>query len=157
MDADAAPAERLRFRYGLPLRIAVLVFAIGLGLVAHHFLSEYLWQLEELSETDVLQARASLAFVLEIASVVVFGMTGSIGISLALSMRRSLQQERFPVSDIWSWGSRRPVVTGPRSRSLARFGLALAITLILASIAGGALTWYMAAVLRACRAGVITA
>lgn len=154
---DAAPAERLRFRYGLPFRIAAVAGAVALGLVAHQLLSAHLWKIQELSRTDVLQARAALALVLEIASVVVFGLTGSIGVTLLISMRKSLAQQRFPVSDLWSWGSRRTPVTGPRARALARAGMALAIALILASCAGGALTWYMAVVLRACRAGVITA
>ncbi len=152
---DAAPAERIRLRYGLPLRFAVVAAAIALGLVAQHVLSAYLWQIEELSETNLLEARASLARVLEVASVVVFGLTGSLGVTLFLAMRRSLALARFPVSDLWSFGSRRQPTLGPQARAWARAGMALAIALILASAAGGALGWYMAAVLRACRSGVI--
>lgn len=154
---DASRTETARFRPGLRFRVAVVLGAIALGLVAQQLLSEYLWKIHELSRTDLLQARAALARVLEIASVVVFGLTGSVGVAMLRSARRSLALERFPVSDLWSWGSRRAPVTGPRALALARVGLALAIALILASCAGGALTWYMAAVLRACRAGVINA
>ncbi len=154
---DPAPAERLHFRNSLPVRVGAVVAAVVLGLVAHYLLTAHLLRIQELSQTDLLQARAALARVLEVASVVVFGLTGSIGVSLLVSMRKSLAQQRFPASDLWSWGSRRQAVTGPRSRALARFGMALAIALILASCAGGALTWYVASVLRACRAGVLTA
>src|SRR5262245_4502723 len=152
---DAAPDERVHSRYGLALRLAVMAGAVALGLLAQHWLSAYLWEIEELSQTDLLAARASLARVLEVASVVVFGLTGSIGVTLFRSMRRSLALERFPVSDLWSFGSRRQPSIGPQARSWARAGMALAIALILASCAGGALGWYIAAVLRACRTGVI--
>ena len=154
---NAAPAEPLRSRYVLQVRIAAVIAAVVLGLVAQRLLSTYLWQIQELAETNVLQARAALALVLEIASVVVFGLTGSVGVGILFSSRRSLALEQFPVSDLWSFGSRRRPVTGPRARRLAQLGIALAVLLILASCAGGALTWYIAAVLRACRAGVITA
>jgi hypothetical protein len=154
---NVAPAETVRARHGLPLRLAVIVAAIALGLVAQHLLAEYLWQIEELSQTNLLEARALLARVLEVASVVVFGLTASLGVTLLVSMRRSFALARFPVSDLWSFGSRRQPVDGPQARAWARVGMALAIALILASCAGGALSWYIAAVLRACRAGVVTA
>ena len=153
---NAAPAERPPPRLGLPLRIAVVIGAIGLGLVAQQLLLTYLWQIEELSETDLLGARAALARVLEVGSVLLFGLTGSLGVTLLVTLRRGLLLDRFPVSDLWSFGSRRSP-SGPGSRTRMRVGIALAIALILASCAGGALTWYIAAVLRACRAGVMSA
>jgi hypothetical protein len=94
-----------------------------------------------------------LARVFQVASVVVFGLTGALGVTVTLSCRRSLAREEFPPPGLWSWGARR-VVTGAAARRLARIGMGLGITLALASAAGGGLLWYMAAVLRACRAGV---
>jgi hypothetical protein len=146
--------QPIPFRSGVRMRLLVLAGAVAVGLVAQQLVVAHLVRIEELSRIDMLQARADLALVLEIASVAVFGMTGSVGVSLLITLRRSLALEQFPPPGMWSWGTARRTVTGRAARVYARFGMVLAIVLILASCAGGALTWYMASVLRACRAGV---
>jgi hypothetical protein len=140
-------------RRSLAVRLAVLALAVAVGLALQHVLSEYLERIQTLSQTNMLEARAALARVFELAAVAVFGLTGMIGVLVTLSSRRSLALERFPAPGPLSWGTRR-VFTGPPARKLARVGIGLGITLVLASAAGAGLMWYMAAVLRACRAGV---
>ena len=140
-------------RRSLVARLVVLAGAIAIGLVLQHLLTAYLERIQTLSRTNLLEARAALARVFEVAGVAVFGLTGGLGVGILLSCRRSLALEQFPPPGVWSWGSRR-VVTGPPARDLARIGMGLGITLVLASAAAGGLMWYIAAVLRACRAGV---
>jgi hypothetical protein len=140
-------------RRALVLRLVVLAAAIGAGLVLQHLLSRRLEELDTLARTDVLRARAELATLLQVIAVLVFGLTGALGVSLVVSCRRAVAAERFPPPGLWSWGARR-VVSGPAARRLAQLGLALGVLLFAASAAGGGLLWYMAAVVRACRAGV---
>jgi hypothetical protein len=135
-------------------RLTAVVVAVALGLVLQQVLMAWLASIDALAKTDLLGARAQLASIFEIASVSVFGLTGAVGVTIVLSCRRSLALEQFPPPGRWSWGNRRAVVTGPRARSLAQVGIVLGVTLVLASAAGGGLMWYMAVVLRACRAGV---
>jgi hypothetical protein len=153
---EAAPIPAGLALRALLVRLAIVAAAIAAGLALQHVLSARLARIDALARTDLLAARAELARIFEIASVAVFGLTGTIGVMIVLSCRRSLALQQFPPPGRWSWGSARAVVTGPRARSLARVGIVLGVTLVLASAAGGGLMWYMAAVLRACRAGVST-
>jgi hypothetical protein len=151
---EAAPISTRPARRALLARLAALVVAVGLGLVLQNVLTARLASIDALAKTDLLAARAQLARVFEIAGVCVFGLTGAIGVMVISSSRRSLALEQFPPPGRWSWGSRRAVLTGKRARTFAQVGIGLGVTLVLASAAGGGLLWYMAAVLRACRAGV---
>ena len=151
---EAAPTPAGSALRALLVRLAIVASAIAAGLALQHVLSARLASIDALAKTDLLAARAELARIFEIASVAVFGLTGAVGVMIVLSCRRSLALQQFPPPGRWSWGSARAVVTGPRARSLARVGMALGVTLVLASAAGGGLMWYMAQVLRACRAGV---
>jgi hypothetical protein len=119
----------------LGLRLAVLVAAIAVGLLLQHLLALRLAALDDLARTDLLRARAELASLMQGIAVLVFGLTGGLGVGIVLS-------------------SRRRVVTAPAARRLAQIGIALGVLLVAASAAGGGLLWYMAAVVRACRAGV---
>jgi hypothetical protein len=130
---------------------ATLALAVGLGLPLQHVLQIRLGQIQALASHDVLRARAELAGMLHAVAIGVFGFTGALGIALFMANRRAHREERFPPSGVWSWHSQR-VVTGPRARTLARAAMALASLLVLLSIAGAGLTWYVASVLLACRA-----
>ncbi|MFI5316474.1 MAG: hypothetical protein ACHQ6T_12295 [Myxococcota bacterium] len=145
---SAAPARR-----GLLTRLGVLAGAVAVGVALQRLLAAHLQSIQDLSRTDMLAARAELARLFELASVCVFGLTGALGVGIVLSSRRSLALLQFPPPGAWSWGSRR-VVTGLPARKMALAGVGLGVTLVLASAAGGGLLWYMATVLRACRAGV---
>ena len=140
-------------RRALLVRLGVLAGAICLGLVLQHLLALRLEELDALARTDVLRARAELATLMQVIAVLVFGLTAALGVSLVVSCRRAVAEERFPPPGVWSWGARR-VVSGAAARRLARLGVALGALLFAASAAGGGLLWYMAAVVRACRAGV---
>ncbi len=137
----------------LALRLAVLAGAIGLGLWLQHVLALRLESLDELAKTDVLRARAELATLMQVIAVVVFGLTAALGVSIVVSCRRAAAEERFPPPGVWSWGTRR-VLSGPAARRFAHVGIGLGALLFAASAAGGGLLWYMAAIVRACRAGV---
>jgi hypothetical protein len=134
-------------------RLAVLAVAVALGLGLQHALELRLEALDELAKTDVLRARAELATLLQVIAVLVFGLTATLGVSIAVSCRHAITEERFPPPGVWSWGSRR-VMTGPAARRMAQIGVGLGAALFAASAAGGGLLWYMAVVVRACRAGV---
>ena len=108
-------------------------------------------EIQALASHDVIRARAELAGILRAVAVGVFGSTGALGVAIFASGRRALREERFPPSGVWSWGAPR-IVTGPRARTMARAAMGLALALVLLSLAGGALTWYIASVLLACRA-----
>jgi hypothetical protein len=130
---------------------ATLALAVVLGLALQHVLRERLDEIQALARHDVIRARAELAGILRAVAVGVFGSTGALGIAIFASGRRAVREERFPPSGVWSWGSAR-IVTGPRARAMARAAMGLALALVLLSFAGGALTWYIASVLLACRA-----
>jgi len=149
---EVAP-QGIASRRTLALRLGVLCGAVALGLVGQQMLGAHLVQIETLSRTDLLGARAELARVLEVSSVVVFGLTGGVGVALLASLRRGLALGQFPPPGLLSWGARQRL-TGSHAALFTRVGMALALTLVLASCAGGALVWHMAAVLRACRSGV---
>jgi hypothetical protein len=137
----------------LLLRLVVLAGAVGVGLWLQRVLMLRLEALDELAKTDVLRARAELATLLQVLAVLVFGLTAALGASIAVSCRRAIAEERFPPPGVWSWGSRR-VMTGPAARRMAQIGVGLGAAIFAASAAGGGLLWYMAVVVRACRAGV---
>ena len=130
---------------------AAVALAVLLGLALQHVLRTRLDEIQSLASHDVIRARAELAGILQIVAVGVFGTTGALGVAIFLSSRRAFWEERFPPSGAWSWSAPR-VVTGPQARRMARIGMGLALVLVLASLAGATLTWYMAGVLLACRA-----
>lgn len=125
METPALPSGSKRA--ALARRLLLLSGAIVLGLVLQNALRARLDEIADLSNRDVLAARAELALVFRVVGTLVFGVTGALGFSLALSGRRASE---------------------PR----ARLGLGLGVALVAASLAGLGLIWYMAAVLDACRA-----
>lgn len=141
-------------RRALLARLGLVAVAVVAGLALQSLLSAQLAGIDARAKTDLLGARAELARIFEIASVAVFGLTGALGVVIVLACRRSLALLEFPPPGAFSWGSGRAVLTGPRARNAAWVGIALGVALALASAAGGGLLWYMAQVLRACRAGV---
>lgn len=146
----ARPLPNPARRYALT-RLLVLAAAVALGLLLQGVLTARLEALEELAKRDVLAARATLAAWLRIGGAALFGSTGAVGISIGFSSCRAIGEGRFPPSGIWSFGAAR-VVEGPQARTFGSIGIALGALLFLASAAAAALTWYMAAVLLACRA-----
>ena len=130
---------------------ATLALAVVVGLALQHVLRARLDEIQALASHDVIRARAELAGILRAVAVGVFGSTGALGIAIFASGRRGLREDRFPPSGVWSWRAGR-IVTGARARTMARAAVGLGLALVLLSFAGGALTWYMASVLLACRA-----
>jgi hypothetical protein len=130
---------------------ATLALAVLLGLALQHVLRARLDEIQALASHDVIRARAELAGILRGVAVAVFGSTGALGVAIFAAGRRAFREERFPPPGPWSWGARR-VVTGPRARAMARAAMGLALALVLLSAAGGALVWFIASVLLACRA-----
>jgi hypothetical protein len=150
----AAPDVQIarRPRAWLPLALA-LVVACGLGLGLQHVVAGRLDEIEALAQHDVIRARAELAQILRIVAVGLFGMTGALGVAMLVSGRRASIEGRFPPSGVFSWSARR-VLSGDPARSMARASIVLGALLVACSLAGAALTWHMASVLLACRAGV---
>jgi len=151
---DAPPVQRQIDWRSLALRLAVLGLAVALGLGLERLLAARLEELDALghrSYADLLLARAQLATLLQQVAVGVFGLTAALGVGVIAACRRSLALELFPPPGSWSWGGRRKVA-GRQAVLAARIGLGLGVALVLASAAGGGLLWYVAAVVRACRA-----
>jgi hypothetical protein len=130
---------------------AALAAVLALGLLAEQLVTARLAEIQALSETDMIRARAELAGLLRVGSACLFGLTGAAGLSIVLSSGRALAEGRFPPSGIWSWGAVH-VVTGPRARTFARVCRILGALVIALSAAAAALAWHMASVLLACRA-----
>lgn len=128
-----------------------LAIAVALGLALQQVLRSRLDEIQTLAAHDVIRARAELAGIFRGVAALVFGTTGALGIAIFASGRRALREERFPPPGPWGWGAVR-VVSGARARSMARAAMALAVALFVLSIAGAALSWYVASVLLACRA-----
>ena len=119
----ASPAPTLRFRLLVP-RLALLAFAVALGLILQRVVAGRLEEIQALASEDVLRARAELAALLRIGGASLFGFVAATGLAIGASARRTR----------------------------ARAGLVLGAILIACSAAGGGLVWYMASVLLACRA-----
>lgn len=132
-------------------RALTLAGALALGLLLQHGLAARLEALQSLAREEPVRARAELAFLLRVVGSGVFGFTGVLGMAMIEACRRAIEAERFPPPGAWSWSAAR-IVTGPRARRLALAAMGVAVTLVACSIAGGALTWHMAARLLACRA-----
>jgi hypothetical protein len=152
MQVEQSPGRPMR--RALAGRLVVLAAAVAAGLALQHVLAERLASIDALSKRDMLAARAELAQLFQIASVSVFGLTGALGVTIVLASRKAVALQQFPPPGRLSWGGARAIVSGPRAVTLARVGMGLGATLVVASAAGGGLMWYMALVLRACRAGV---
>ena len=148
------PAQIDLSRRNKLVRVGLVLVAVAIGLVLQEVVASHLAAIEERSHTDLLAARAQLAQLLEIGSFAVFGPTAGLGIAVIAMCRRSLQIGEFPPPGRWMFGGASRVVAGERARGLALAGIALGVLLIVASAAGGSLMWYIASVLRACRAGV---
>jgi hypothetical protein len=151
MSAPAAPAETPRA--SAAKRLLVIAGAIALGLALQHVLAARLEAIQALAREDVRAARAELATLLGVVGTLVFGSTASTGIGMILACRKALETGRFPPPGAWSWGAAR-IATGPRARTLARVGMALAAAIVALSAAGGGAMWFLGAELLACRAGV---
>jgi hypothetical protein len=141
-----------RSRRALLVRLAVIVGAVALGLALQRVVEARLAEIGALAESDVIRARAELAGILRFVAVGLFGGTGALGVALFAAGRRGLAEGCFPPPGIWAWGAVRRA-TGAPARRLARAALAAAAALVVCSLAGGALTWHIASVLLACRAG----
>jgi hypothetical protein len=148
----AAHPQAAGRRRAIGIRLAVIAGAVALGLALQQVLGARLAEINALAQSDVIRARAELAGILRVVALGLFGLTGGLGFAMFASGRRALREGRFPPSGAWSFGAMRQV-TGPRALRLARLSIALAAALVVCSLAGGALTWYMASVLLACRAG----
>jgi len=148
MATPELPSRALR---PLALRLLVLAAAVALGLALQRVLQARFESIVELSQRDMLAARAELAHLFQIVGTAVFGLTGALGVAFAVSCRRPMEARQFPPPGLLSLGARR-ITTGPRAQTLTRIGLGLGIALLAASLAAGAMIWYMAAVLLACRA-----
>jgi hypothetical protein len=132
-------------------RVAVLALAVAAGLLLQRALARELDAIRVLAETDVLAARAQLAAWLRVGGAALFGLTGSVGVSVLFSSRRAIAEGRFPPTGVWSWGATQ-VVTGTAARRMGWIGIGLGAALVLCSAVAVALTWTMGAALLACRA-----
>jgi len=151
----ASPDVQLvRSSRSLRRRLLVLAGAVALGIAAHLATADQLAALASLAQRDPMAARAKLAVVFRVVAVGLFGLTGTLGLVLSFACRRSLAVGRFPPPGAWGFGSGGRVWTGAPARRIALFMAVLAVLLVLCSIAGSALSWYMAERLLACRAGV---
>jgi hypothetical protein len=148
---SAVPPSLVRSPRFWAVRLGVLAAAVAVGLALQSVVAARLAAIQALANDDVLRARAELAGLLRVGAVLLFGLTGATGASIALSSRRAVVEQRFPPSGIWSWGAAR-VQTGPTAVRFARVGIALGVLLVLLSALAGGLTWHIAAVLLACRA-----
>ena len=152
MSAPAAtPPRTPGAARALLARVAVIALAVGLGLLLQRALARELEEIRVLAETDVLAARAELAGWFRIGGALLFGLTGAIGVSILASSRRAIAEGRFPPPGVWSWGAAR-IVTGTAARRMGWIGIGLGAALVLCSALAAGLTWWMAAVLLACRA-----
>ena len=149
---DEGSAKSRRGRLDPTLQVLALGGAVALGLALQRVLGARLEEIEALAAHDVVAARLELAFLLRVASSLVFGMTAAVGAGMLASSRKALAAGVFPPPGVWSWGARR-TVGGPRARTLARVSIALGTLLISCSVAGLALVFYMAERLLACKAG----
>lgn len=148
----SAPDAPLRPASGVRSRVLVIAAAIAIGLALHAVVAARLEQIEELSRRDVVAARAQLAAMLQVVAIGLFGGIAALGCWLVRVSHRSRAVGVFPPPGAWSFGPARRV-EGDAARRMATLLRALAIALVGLSIAGGALTWYMAQTLLACRAG----
>jgi hypothetical protein len=146
---DVQPVRNSRL---LRRRLLVLAVAVALGMALHLVAAERLQEIATLAERDPMTARAELAAILHVVAVGLFGLTGTIGLVLGVACRRAVALDRFPPPGAWGLGDAR-VWTGPAARRIAMVMGALALLLVLCSVAGAAITWVMAERLLACRAG----
>jgi hypothetical protein len=135
-------------------RLLLVAGATALGLALQQVVAARLAAIQALSETDLLAARSELAQLLQIAAVALVTGIGGLGAAIVLSCRRAHAEGRFPPAGMRSFGRARVPVTGPRARTLATTGIVLGILLVVCAAAAGGLLWYMAGVLRMCRARV---
>jgi hypothetical protein len=152
MENEPAPVPPPALRRVLRLA-AVVALALALGLVAQELVTARFLELDaqaHRSYPDRLAARQELATWIAVLGGGTFGATTALGVCIVFACRRSLALLEFPPPGLWSWGGPSKV-TGPRAAGLAKVGLGLGVVLVLASVTGGSLVWYMAAVLRACR------
>jgi len=133
-------------------RLAVLAFAVAVGLALQGVVTARLEAIDGLSRVEPVRARGEMAALLRLAGAGVFGFTAVVGLSLLAASRRALRLEIFPPPGLWSWGAVR-AITGPRARTVARVGVGLSVALVLLSLAAGSLLWYAAGRLLACGAG----
>jgi hypothetical protein len=135
------------------LRLAVIVGgAAGAGLLLQSVLTAHLDAIADRASSDMIGARRELARLFRVCAVAVFGMTGCTGIALLIASLRAVRLAQFPPPGMLRWGGATGSVHGPRARVLAGVGAALAVLLVLCSLAGSALVWAMASALEACRA-----
>jgi len=151
---DASPVQpRVDWR-SIARRLALLGLAVAVGLFLERRLEARLQELDALghrSYADLLIARKELARLLQRLAVAVFGATAAVGVAAIAACLKSLRLGVFPAPGTWSWALRHKL-TGRQAVLAARVGMGLGATLVLVSAAGGGLLWYMAAVVRACRA-----
>lgn len=134
------------------LRLLVLGSAIVVGLLLQQVVAARLAEIQTLAATDFVAARRELALLLQVVAGGALVLTAVAGVALALAGRRALALEVFPPPGAWSWGATR-TVTGPRARTFARIAIGLAVALVLCSLAGLGLVFYVVRVLIECRAG----
>jgi hypothetical protein len=144
--------QRIRSR-SVPARLAVLAGAIALGLALQGVVGARLAEIQELAERDVVAARQQLGAILRVVAIGLFGGLTALGGWMAWASWRSLADGVFPPRGAWGFGSAGRL-EGAAARRAAGAMLGLAIALAVLSLVGGGLTWYMAATLIACRAGV---
>ena len=133
-------------------RLLLIGVALALGGVAFAVMTEYMASLQALARTDVLAARAKLATLFRAMALGLFPLTGAIGVFLAGACRRSFAIDRFPPPGSGAFWQGGRTFTGPAARRVATAMLVLSILLVVCSIAGGALSWWIADRLLACRA-----
>ena len=118
--------------FWLPLACA-LPLIVALGLAAHGWVPRYIHDLESLRDTQPEVAAAAAERALRLLGRGICGFSLATALLLSRYFQLALREERLPPSGWWSLGARR-IVVGSGARSLARFGLGLALSLALAGV-----------------------
>jgi hypothetical protein len=150
---DVAASAPAKHGSSIWARLGVMLGAVVIGLVLNVLMQRHLATLQTLAATDPIAARARLAHEVRVGGLLLFTLTGALGVSLMHASRVALRVLQFPPPGLWGFGAGR-TIHGPAARPFAFGGIVLGSLLLLCSLAGGALSWEMATRLLTCRAGV---
>ena len=93
--------EMRKSRSWLP-RALVLIAAVAIGLALQSLVASHLGAIQRRADSDLLGARAELAFVLQVVAVGLFGSIAALGVWMTVASRRALVLRRFPPPGAWA-------------------------------------------------------
>jgi len=150
-DTSGAAPSPPDVRRAVRSRVAVLVVAIGVGLLLQLLLRHHLADLQARAADDPIAARAQLAGEVRVGGLALFGLTALLGVAWTATAIQGWRVRRFPPSRSWLWGGNR-IFTGVQARWVAAFGVVLGTALVACSVAGASITLEMVTRLLTCRA-----